>query len=196
MKLAPVVHSKSLSNLNVNTASSLIAPGTNSSIIIVSIAVEPSCKATFSSTVIAVSLSTISATVYVPSVTSESIALTLTVALPSPSAIKGKLSVYSPSTGVNSTYTLLLVLSMNSLPKSSSLHSALVKVSSISCLLVSWKSSNTRVIGLDGKVTRYVFDRYVDVEALIHSGDMIGSVQFWFKVEALDISKMTEEEIV
>lgn len=61
---------------------------------------------------------------------------------------------------------------------------------------ITWKSSNTRVIGLDGKVTRYVFDRYVDVEALIHSGDMIGSVQFWFKVSALDISKMSEQEIV
>lgn len=59
-----------------------------------------------------------------------------------------------------------------------------------------WTTGNSRVIGLDGKVTRYVFDRYVDVRASITSGTITKVLQFWFKVKALDITKMTETEIL
>lgn len=59
-----------------------------------------------------------------------------------------------------------------------------------------WTTGNSRVIGLDGKVTQYVFDRYVDVRASITSGTITKVLQFWFKVKALDITKMTETEIL
>ncbi len=59
-----------------------------------------------------------------------------------------------------------------------------------------WTTGNSRVIGLDGKVTQYVFDRYVDVRASITSGTITKDVKFWFKVKALDITKMTEAEII
>ena len=61
---------------------------------------------------------------------------------------------------------------------------------------ITWTTGNSRVITTDGKVTRYVFDRYVDVRANIESGAMVKVVTFWFKVEALDISKMSEEAIL
>ena len=59
-----------------------------------------------------------------------------------------------------------------------------------------WTTSNSRVIDTNGKVTQYVFDRYVDVRATIYSGSMMKIVTFWFKVLALDTSKMTEAEIL
>ncbi len=59
-----------------------------------------------------------------------------------------------------------------------------------------WTTGNSRVIGLDGKVTQYVFDRYVDVRASITSGTITKEIKFWFKVNALDITKMTEAEIL
>lgn len=59
-----------------------------------------------------------------------------------------------------------------------------------------WTTGNSRVVGLDGKVTQYVFDRYVDVRASITSGTITKDVKFWFKVKALDITKMTEVEIL
>ena len=61
---------------------------------------------------------------------------------------------------------------------------------------ITWTTGNSRVITTEGKVTRYVFDRYVDVRANIESGAMVKVVTFWFKVEALDISKMSEEAIL
>lgn len=59
-----------------------------------------------------------------------------------------------------------------------------------------WTTGNRRVIDLNGKVTQYVFDRYVDVKATIFSGSMMKIVTFWFKVNALDTSKMSETEIL
>ena len=59
-----------------------------------------------------------------------------------------------------------------------------------------WSSSNERVVALDGKVNQYVFDRYIDLQAFIYSGDMIKSVTFWLKVKALDTTKMSEEEVL
>ena len=59
-----------------------------------------------------------------------------------------------------------------------------------------WTTSNSRVIDTNGKVTQYVFDRYVDVRATIYSGSMMKIITFWFKVLALDTSKMTEAEIL
>ena len=61
---------------------------------------------------------------------------------------------------------------------------------------IEWKTSHPRVVGLDGKVTQYVFDRYVDLQAFIYSGDMVEDVKFWLKVKALDISKMSEEAVL
>ena len=61
---------------------------------------------------------------------------------------------------------------------------------------ITWTTGNKRVISEDGKVTQYVYDRYVDVKAFIESGDMVKVVTFWFKVEALDISKMNETQIL
>ena len=59
-----------------------------------------------------------------------------------------------------------------------------------------WTTGNSRIVDLNGKVTRYVFDRYVDVRATIYSGSMMKIITFWFKVEALDISKMSEVEVL
>lgn len=59
-----------------------------------------------------------------------------------------------------------------------------------------WSTSNERVVNLNGKVTQYVFDRYVDLKAFIYSGDMIKDVTFWLKVKALDTSKMSEEQVL
>ena len=59
-----------------------------------------------------------------------------------------------------------------------------------------WSTSNERVINLDGKVTQYVFDRYIDLRAFVYSGDMIKDVTFWLKVKALDTSKMSEEQVL
>ena len=59
-----------------------------------------------------------------------------------------------------------------------------------------WSTSNERVVSLDGKVTQYVFDRYIDLKAFIYSGDMIKDVTFWLKVKALDTSKMSEEQVL
>lgn len=59
-----------------------------------------------------------------------------------------------------------------------------------------WSTSDPSVIDLDGNVKQYVFDRYVEVEAKIYSGDKVRSVVFWFKVYAKDISKMSEAEVL
>lgn len=59
-----------------------------------------------------------------------------------------------------------------------------------------WTTSDDTIVDLDGKVTRYVFDRYVELEAKIYCGDKVKSTLFWFKVEALDISNMSEVEIL
>ena len=59
-----------------------------------------------------------------------------------------------------------------------------------------WTTSNSRVIDTNGKVTQYVFDRYVEVQAFIYYGDMVDNIIFWFKVHAKDISKMSEAEIL
>ena len=59
-----------------------------------------------------------------------------------------------------------------------------------------WSTSNERVVSLDGKVTQYVFDRYIDLKAFVYSGDMIKDVTFWLKVKALDTSKMSEEQVL
>ena len=59
-----------------------------------------------------------------------------------------------------------------------------------------WTTSDDTIVDLDGKVTRYVFDRYVELEAKIYCGDKVKSTLFWFKVEALDIYNMTEAEIL
>ena len=61
---------------------------------------------------------------------------------------------------------------------------------------ITWTTGNKRVISETGKVTQYVFDRYVDVKAFIESGAMVKVVTFWFKVEALDISKMSETMVL
>lgn len=61
---------------------------------------------------------------------------------------------------------------------------------------ITWSSSNERVIGLDGKVTQYVFDRYIDVRASIKSGEMVKVLTFWFKVNALDTTNMSEAQIL
>ncbi len=59
-----------------------------------------------------------------------------------------------------------------------------------------WSSSNEKVIALDGKVTQYVYDRYIDLQASVTSGDMVDTVTFWIKVKALDITNMSEEAIL
>ena len=59
-----------------------------------------------------------------------------------------------------------------------------------------WTTGDSRVVDLKGNVTQYVFDRYVDVRATIYSGSMMKVVTFWFKVLALDISNMSETEIL
>ena len=59
-----------------------------------------------------------------------------------------------------------------------------------------WATSDPTVIDLNGNVTQYVFDRYVEVEAIVSYGNKSKSLFFWFKVYAKDISKMSEAEVL
>lgn len=61
---------------------------------------------------------------------------------------------------------------------------------------ITWKTSDKNIITTDGKVTRYVFDRYVELSCKIELGSKVLSKTYWFKVKALDTSKMTEKEIL
>ncbi len=62
---------------------------------------------------------------------------------------------------------------------------------------IEWKSSNEDVVSKDGVVTQYVFERYVTLIASYQLGNGSGgSSRFECIVEALDTSKMSEEEIL
>ena len=62
---------------------------------------------------------------------------------------------------------------------------------------ITWESSNADVVSNDGKVTQYVFDRYVTLKAKyeLENGSG-GSSRFECIVEALDTSNMSETEIL
>ena len=62
---------------------------------------------------------------------------------------------------------------------------------------IKWSSTNTDVVSNDGKVTQYVFDRYVTLVASFDLGNGSGgSSKFECVIEALDTSKMSESEIL
>ena len=62
---------------------------------------------------------------------------------------------------------------------------------------IRWESTNEDVVSPDGKVTQYVFERYVTLIAKYDLGNGTGgSSRFECIVEALDTSSMSEEEIL
>lgn len=62
---------------------------------------------------------------------------------------------------------------------------------------IKWKSTNEDVVTSDGKVTHFVFERYVTLTAVVDLGNGSGtSINFECIVSPLDTSKMTEEEIL
>jgi len=62
---------------------------------------------------------------------------------------------------------------------------------------IEWDSSNTDVVTKDGKVKQYVFERYVTLVAKFDLGNGSGgSVKFECIVEPLDVSKMSQSEIL
>lgn len=61
---------------------------------------------------------------------------------------------------------------------------------------ISWTTSDENIISEDGTVTRYVFDRYVELSCTIEYESKILQKNYWFTVKALDTTKMTEEEIL
>lgn len=62
---------------------------------------------------------------------------------------------------------------------------------------IKWSSTNEDVVSKDGKVRQYVFERYLTLIASYELGNGSGgSCKFECIVEALDISKMSEEEIL
>lgn len=62
---------------------------------------------------------------------------------------------------------------------------------------IKWKSSNQDVVTNEGKVTHYVFERYVTLQAIFDLGTGSGStVNFECIVSPLDTSKMSEEEVL
>ena len=62
---------------------------------------------------------------------------------------------------------------------------------------IKWSSTNEDVVSKDGKVTQYVFERYLTLIASFDLGNGSGgSCKFECIVEALDTSKMTEMEIL
>ena len=62
---------------------------------------------------------------------------------------------------------------------------------------IKWASTNTDVVSSDGKVTQYVFDRYLTLVASFDLGNGSGgSCEFECIVEALDTSNMSETEIL
>ena len=62
---------------------------------------------------------------------------------------------------------------------------------------ITWESTNTDVVAADGTITHYVFERYVTLTAKYDLGDgVMGSCNFECIVSPLDITKMSEKEIV
>ncbi len=61
---------------------------------------------------------------------------------------------------------------------------------------ITWKSSDPSIVSPDGKVTHYVFERYVTLTAVITLDKSIRECLFECIVEPLDLSKMTEDEIL
>ena len=62
---------------------------------------------------------------------------------------------------------------------------------------IKWASTNTDVVSNDGKVTQYVFERYLTLVASFDLGNGSGgSCKFECIVEALDTSNMTDMEIL
>ena len=59
-----------------------------------------------------------------------------------------------------------------------------------------WTTSNSDVIDLEGNVTRFVYDRYVELTCKIVVGDFQNTVTFWMKVKAKDTSSMSMDDII
>ncbi len=61
---------------------------------------------------------------------------------------------------------------------------------------ISWQTSDETVIAVDGTVTRYIFDRYVELICTINLEGKTYQKAYWFKVAAKDITAMTEAEVL
>lgn len=61
---------------------------------------------------------------------------------------------------------------------------------------LSYKTSDESIISSTGKVTRYVFDRYVEVECIVSTTLARQTLTLWMVVEAKDISNMTQVQIL
>ncbi len=61
---------------------------------------------------------------------------------------------------------------------------------------IEWKSSNEDVVSKDGKVTQYVFERYITLSAVATIGSYSSITDFECIVKALDTSKMSQTEII
>lgn len=59
-----------------------------------------------------------------------------------------------------------------------------------------WTTSDETIMTTSGKVTRYVFDRYVELKCTITLDTRIINKTYWFKVKALDTSKMSDLEVL
>ncbi len=61
---------------------------------------------------------------------------------------------------------------------------------------ISWQTSDETIIDIDGTVKRYVFDRYVELICTIEYSGKQRRKSYYFKVEAKDITNMSQDEIV
>ena len=61
---------------------------------------------------------------------------------------------------------------------------------------ITWKSSNDSIVSNDGKVTEYVYERYVSLEAKVEFNGASQTKAYYCKVKALDTTNMTEQEIL
>ena len=83
---------------------------------------------------------------------------------------------------------------VNELAVSSDL--TLPKVDPLYGVELTWTTSNSDIVDTEGKITRYVYDRYAEINCVVQVGNFRKDLTYWIKVLALDIEGMTTEQIL
>lgn len=61
---------------------------------------------------------------------------------------------------------------------------------------IKWDSVDPTIIDNTGKITRYVCDRYVELICELHINNLLRKYSFWIVVKAVDISDMSQTELL